>query len=91
MAVREPGDGARQAGRREGGRREEGREVAVRMTCVGGVREHDETRKCEGNNTMREGKLAVGVVAVLQGLYRTKHGISRYQAAPPRHTRTNPE
>ena len=83
MALRERGDGARQTR----GRREEGREVAVRMTCVGGVREHDETRKCEGNNTMREGKLAVGVVAVLQGLYRTKHGISRYQAAsPPRHT-----
>ena len=61
--------------------------MAVRMTCVGGVREHDETRKCEGNNTMREGKLAVGVVAVLQGLYRTKHGISRYQAAPPPATR----
>ena len=41
MALRERGDGARQTR----GRRKEGGEVAVRMTCVGGVREHDETAR----------------------------------------------
>ena len=49
MAVRERGDGARQTR----GRREEGRKVAVRMTCVGGVREHDETRNCDGMSATR--------------------------------------
>ena len=53
MAVRERGDGARQTR----GRREEGRKVAVRMTCVGGVREHDETRNCD-EISQQEGKLA---------------------------------
>ena len=75
MAVRERGDGARQTR----GRREEGRKVAVRMTCVGGVREHDETRNCDGmtQDTTRANlriprQTCVSlVVAVLQGEYRT--------------------
>eukprot|EP00964_Phaeocystis_antarctica_P152142 scaffold119918_cov69-Phaeocystis_antarctica.AAC.5 len=55
-------------GRLEEGRREEGREVAVRMTCVGGVREHDETRNCDATNAQcDEGKLAAGVSRCYRG------------------------
>ena len=73
--------------------------MAVRMTCVGDVREHDETRtatECDEDQCDEEANLRSEVANLrfggcsLQGEYRTNHFRAfPVQAAPA--TRTLPE